>query len=128
MTSAKIDIVLPCLDEAGALPWVMARIPSNARAIVVDNGSSDNSVALARSLGAEVVECPQRGYGAACHGGLEAAEAEYLGFCDCDASVDPGAVTAMLALIESGTADLVVARRRTNVRGAWPVHARLANR
>ena len=128
VTSVKIDIVLPCLDEAGALPWVLARIPSDAKAIVVDNGSSDNSVALARSLGADVVQCTQRGYGAACHAGLEASTAEYVAFCDCDASVDPGAITAMLALIELGAADLVVARRRPTVRGAWPVHARFANR
>jgi glycosyltransferase involved in cell wall biosynthesis len=127
VTSAKIDIVLPCLDESGALPWVLARIPSNARAIVVDNGSSDNSVALARSLGADVVQCAQRGYGAACHAGLEAADAEYVAFCDCDASVDPGAAFEMLSLLEDGRADLVVARRRPTQRGAWPVHARFAN-
>jgi glycosyltransferase involved in cell wall biosynthesis len=125
---AAIDIVLPCLDEAAALPWVMSRIPNNASAIVVDNGSADGSVELARRLGARVVSCERRGYGAACQTGLEVATAEYVAFCDCDASIDPGEVLPMLALVESMTADLVVARRRPTEPGAWPVHARLANR
>src|SRR4249919_59748 len=59
------DIVLPCLDEAAALPWVLARIPPGDQAIVVDNGSRDGSAQLAAALGAAVVHCPQRGYGAA---------------------------------------------------------------
>ncbi len=123
----SVDIVLPCLDESAALPWVLARIPSDARAIVVDNGSSDGSADVARMLGAQVVRCEQRGYGAACHRGLLAATAEFVAFCDCDASIDPGAVAAMLDLVVSGRADLVVARRRPTQRGAWPVHARVAN-
>ena len=127
MPPPVIDVVLPCLDEVAALPWVLARIPENARAIVVDNGSADGSVAVALSLGALVVSCNRRGYGAACHAGLEAATAEYVAFCDCDASIDPGAVVPMLDLVVAGEADLVVARRRSTQRGAWPLHARLAN-
>jgi len=127
VTPAEIDIVLPCLDEAAALPWVLSRIPDNARAIVVDNGSRDGSLEIARSLGADVVECPRRGYGAACHAGLQAARADYVAFCDCDASLDPADVLPMLELIRSG-ADLVLGRRRPTTRGAWPAHARFANR
>ncbi|MGW1077281.1 glycosyltransferase, partial [Streptomyces sp. NPDC002537] len=59
------DVVLPCLDEAAALPWVLARVPEGWRAIVVDNGSADGSADLARSLGATVVHEPRRGFGAA---------------------------------------------------------------
>jgi glycosyltransferase involved in cell wall biosynthesis len=124
----QVDVVLPCLDEAAALPWVLGRIPPGARAIVVDNGSTDGSADLARCLGAVVVECAQRGYGAACHAGLQAAQAGYVAFCDCDASVDPVEVLRMLALVQAGDADLVVARRRPSTRGAWPAHARWANR
>jgi glycosyltransferase involved in cell wall biosynthesis len=127
VTPISVDIVLPCLDESAALPWVLARIPSNSRAIVVDNGSTDGSADLARALGAEVVTCEQRGYGAACHQGLLAATAEFVAFCDCDASIDPGAVTGMLDIIAGGRAELVVARRRPTESGAWPLHARLAN-
>jgi glycosyltransferase involved in cell wall biosynthesis len=124
---ATIDIVLPCLDEIAALPWVLARLPVGARAIVVDNGSSDGSPDLARSLGAEVVNCTRRGYGAACHAGLEAATADLVAFCDCDASIDPGAVAGFAALITSGRADLVVGRRRSTAKNSWPIHARIAN-
>lgn len=121
----EVDIVLPCLDEAQALPWVLARIPPSARAIVVDNGSIDGSAWIARDGGALVVECARRGYGAACHAGLEAASAEFVAFCDCDASLDPADAVRFVQLLRDG-ADLVVARRRPG-RGAWPVHARVAN-
>ena len=47
-----VDVVLPCLDEAEALPWVLARIPPGWRALVVDNGSTDGSADIARALGA----------------------------------------------------------------------------
>jgi glycosyltransferase involved in cell wall biosynthesis len=123
-----IDVVLPCLDEAAALPWVLSRLPDGMHAIVVDNGSRDGSADIARSLGAEVVACSQRGYGAACHTGLEAATADLVAFCDCDASIDPGVITDFAAMITSGQADLVIARRRPATAAAWPVHARMANR
>jgi glycosyltransferase involved in cell wall biosynthesis len=119
-----IDIVLPCLDEAAALPWVLSRIPPRARAIVVDNGSTDGSVDIAREFGATVVFCRLRGYGAACHAGLLAAEADTVAFCDCDASLDPRDVVHLAAV----DADLVVSRRRPTTLTAWPLHARLANR
>lgn len=121
----SLDVVLPCLDEAEALPWVLERIPAGARAIVVDNGSRDGSPELAERLGAQVVHCAQRGYGAACHAGLDAASAELVAVCDCDASLDPGDLVAMVDILRAG-ADLVVARRRPE-RGAMPPHARLAN-
>lgn len=124
---AAVDVVLPCLDEAGALPWVLERIPSGWRAIVVDNGSTDGSADIARSLGAHVVHEPRRGFGAACHAGLTAATADVVCFCDCDASLDPALLPAVAGAVLAGTADLVLGRRRPLTRGAWPLHARLAN-
>ncbi|MFE3287907.1 glycosyltransferase family 2 protein [Streptomyces sp. NPDC059233] len=85
VTENSVDVVLPCLNEAEALPWVLARIPAGWRALVVDNGSTDGSADIARSLGATVVRESRRGFGAACHAGLLASEAEYVCFCDCDA-------------------------------------------
>jgi glycosyltransferase involved in cell wall biosynthesis len=122
-----IDIVLPCLDEAAALPWVLSRVPDGARAIVVDNGSTDGSPDIARDLGAKVIHCAQRGYGAACHAGLTAASAEFVAFCDCDASLDPGDALRLVARLRDG-ADLVVSRRLAVSPAAWQLHARLANR
>ena len=77
---AVIDVILPVLDEAPALPWVLTRMPAGARPIVVDNGSRDGSAAIARA-----------------HGALD------------------------------GDADLVLGARVSQP-GAWPVHARVANR
>lgn len=126
VTPPRIDLVLPCLDEAAALPWVLQRIPNGVRAIVVDNNSADGSAELARGLGATVVECGERGYGAACHTGLEAATAELVAFCDCDGSLDPGDLPRFAAVLDGG-ADLVIGRRRPSARGAFPLSARVAN-
>ncbi|MFI9102450.1 glycosyltransferase family 2 protein [Streptomyces fildesensis] len=122
-----VDVVLPCLDEAGALPWVLDRLPSGWRAIVVDNGSTDGSADLAAALGATVVREPVRGFGAACHAGLLAATADIVCFCDCDASLDPALLPSVADPVLRGDLDLVLGRRRPTSRGAWPAHARLAN-
>jgi glycosyltransferase involved in cell wall biosynthesis len=122
-----LDLILPCLDEAAALPWVLGRVPAGVRALVVDNGSTDGSPELAAELGATVVRCDRRGYGAACQAGLEAATAELVAFCDCDGSLDPAGLLEFCAPLLAGTADLVVGRRRPQSLGAWPLHARLAN-
>ncbi|MFC9096639.1 glycosyltransferase family 2 protein [Streptomyces sp. NPDC057072] len=124
---APVDVVLPCLDEAEALPWVLQRIPSGWRAIVVDNGSTDGSADIARSLGAHVVHEPRRGFGAACHAGLTAATADVVCFCDCDASLDPALLPAVAGPVLDGSGDLVLGRRRPVTPRAWPMHARLAN-
>lgn len=121
------DVVLPCLDEAGALPWVLSRLPEGYRAIVADNGSTDGSAQIAADHGATVVHVPQRGFGAAAHAGLEAATADVVCFCDADASMDPQQLPRVVGPVEAGDADLVLGRRRPSSRGAWPPHARVAN-
>jgi glycosyltransferase involved in cell wall biosynthesis len=122
-----IDVVLPVLDEAEALPWVLGRMPPGFRPLVVDNGSSDGSPQLAARLGADVVSEPVRGFGAACHTGLVASGSRVICFMDCDGSLDPRDLPRVAAPVLSGTADLVLGARQPE-RGAWPVHARLANR
>jgi len=124
-----VDVVLPCLDEAQALPWVLGRLPDWARAIVVDNGSADGSPQLAASLGAQVVSEWRRGYGAACHAGLEAATAPWVAFMDCDASLDPAHLERLReATDQSGLPSLVVGRRIPQSASSWPWHLRFANR
>jgi len=121
------DVVLPCLDEAEALPWVLGRMPAGFRPIVADNGSGDGSPAIARSLGATVVHVPVRGFGAAAHAGLCAASSEVVCFVDADGSLDPAQLPLVAAPVLAGTADLVLGRRRPTTRSAWPPHARWGN-
>lgn len=127
MDSRPIDVILPCLDEVEALPWVLGRMPGWARPIVVDNGSTDGSAELARELGATVVVAAQRGYGAACHVGLEAATADLVAFMDADASLDPRQLSRLMGAYQGGR-HLVTGRRVPRSAGAWPWPLRLANR
>jgi glycosyltransferase involved in cell wall biosynthesis len=122
-----IDIVLPVLDEAAGLAWLLPRMPDGCRPIVVDNGSTDGSAQVAREHGAEVVHEPRPGFGAACFAGLRAARADVVCFMDADASLDPRELPSVADPVLAGAADLVLGARRAQ-RGAWPLHARVANR
>ncbi|HYV60028.1 MAG TPA: glycosyltransferase family 2 protein [Acidimicrobiia bacterium] len=122
------DVVLPVLDEVDAIPQVLARLPRGYEPIVVDNGSTDGSATVALNLGARVVIEPARGFGAACFAGLRAATADVVCFMDCDGSLDPADLLLVSAPLISGEADLVLGARCATEAGAWPLHARLANR
>ncbi|MBF4574797.1 glycosyltransferase family 2 protein [Frondihabitans sp. VKM Ac-2883] len=127
MPFSAVDVVLPCLDEAAALPGVLSRLPEGYRAIVVDNGSTDGSADVARAHGALVVTELRRGFGSAAHAGLLAATAPLVAFCDADGSMDPGDLPRLAAPVLAGEFELTLGRRRPTTRGAWPLHARFAN-
>ena len=120
------DVILPVLNEAQALPWVLARLPPGHDPIVVDNGSTDGSGAIARRLGAQVVHEPAPGFGAACFAGLTAATSDVVCFMDCDASLHPEHLPRVARAVVAGDADLVLGARRP-APGAWPAHARALN-
>jgi glycosyltransferase involved in cell wall biosynthesis len=122
-----VDVVLPVLDEAAAIPGVLGAFPPGFHPIVVDNGSVDDSAEIARAHGATVVSEPLRGFGAACFAGLSAAGSEVVCFMDCDGSLDPGELPRVADPVCNGRADLVLGTRIAEA-GAWPLHARLANR
>lgn len=121
------ELVLPCRDEAPALADLLPRIPAGWRVVVVDNGSTDDTAAVAAAHGARVVREEVAGYGAAVHAGVEAATATYLAVMDGDGSFDPADLAPLLADVRSGRADLAIGRRRPVGRGVWPWHARIGN-
>lgn len=125
--ATSVDVILPVLDERDAIPGVLASVPGDWHSIVVDNGSTDGSGAIAAELGAEVVREPRRGFGSACFAGLQAASGDVVCFMDCDGSLDGADLPHVVGPIVDGEADLVLGARIA-ARGAWPIHARAANR
>ncbi|MEZ5237980.1 MAG: glycosyltransferase family 2 protein [Microthrixaceae bacterium] len=124
---SSVDVVLPALDEADAIPGVLASMPPGYRPIVVDNGSSDATAMVAAELGALVVREEARGFGAACYAGLVAAEAEVVCFMDADGSFDSAQLHSVADPVLEGSCDLVLGARRA-APGSWPWHLRFANR
>jgi glycosyltransferase involved in cell wall biosynthesis len=129
----KICLIIPALNEEESLADVLASVPTTAvdEIIVVDNGSTDRTAAVARRAGAQVVTEPRKGYGAACWSGFKASEdASILVFIDGDGSFHPGEIPRLTEPITSGTADLVLGSRTLRAEDAMaiPLQARLGNR
>jgi glycosyltransferase involved in cell wall biosynthesis len=131
MDLSGVTVVLPALDEATALPAALASFPTGVDLLVVDNGSSDDTAAVASAAGARVVSEPRRGFGAACWAGVRASpQAGVLAFADADGSFDGADLAAVAGPVLGGQADLVVGSRTTGARepGAMTPFAVAANR
>jgi glycosyltransferase involved in cell wall biosynthesis len=134
MIDQKVAIVIPALNEEAALRRLLAELPRHFAQwiIVVDNGSSDATAAVARDASVLVASEPARGYGLACLKGFRTAcslGAELVIFIDGDGSDDPADLPMMLAPVSEGRADLVIGSRvsKRAERGAVPPQARLGN-
>ena len=123
----SFTVVLPVLNEAEALPWVLSRMPAAYTPLVVDNGSTDGSAQIAAALGAHVVHEPRPGFGAACFAGLLAAADGVVCFMDCDASLDPRHLPLVADPVARGDRHLMLGARQPEA-GAMTAHQRLANR
>jgi glycosyltransferase involved in cell wall biosynthesis len=119
------DVIIPCRDEAAAIPLVLAGVPGGFRPIVVDNGSTDGTADVARGLGATVVVEPRPGYGAAVHAGILAASSRYVAVVDGDDSMDLRELPKLLEAVTDRDVTMAVGRRRPVGRGVWPWHARV---
>jgi glycosyltransferase involved in cell wall biosynthesis len=112
-----IVAVIPALDEEDNVADVVRGIAAHVdRVVVADNGSRDRTATRAREAGADVVTERRRGYGAACHAGLERARelgATVVMFLDADGSDDPDDAPRLLAPIADGDADLVLGVRNS---------------
>jgi hypothetical protein len=134
--SVELTILMPCLDEARTLPSCIAKArrfldAANIRGevVVADNGSIDGSQALARALGARVVDVPVRGYGAALIAGINASAGRYVVMGDSDDSYDFEHLQPYVDALRGG-AQLVMGNRFTGgIRpGAMPaLHRYLGN-
>jgi glycosyltransferase involved in cell wall biosynthesis len=118
-----VTVVLPCLNEAASLPGVLAAIPDEYQALVVDNNSTDDTADVARRNGAQVVAEKRPGYGSAVHAGVMAATTPIVAVIDADGSLDARELPAFVAQLEG--ADMVIGRRRAVNGLRWPWHARL---
>jgi len=116
-----VSIIMPCLNEIQSLPHCIAnaqaalelvaqRYGLSGEIVIADNGSTDGSQALARSLGARVVAVAKRGYGAALIGGCEGGHGRYLLMGDADGSYDFTDGVAMIGQLIDG-ADLCLGSR-----------------
>jgi hypothetical protein len=121
----NVVAIIPALNEEGVIGAVVRGLPpSIGQVIVVDNGSTDATAAVAAEVSAVVVRQQERGYGAACIAGYEAApDADVFIFLDGDGSDPPEKAELLLKALTSDNADLVLGLRRGNVeRGSMYLH------
>jgi glycosyltransferase involved in cell wall biosynthesis len=131
----KVAVIIPALNEADNIGALVSQVYALAIAewvVVADNGSSDNTAALAEAAGAHVVREARRGYGYACAAGTSAAlekGADILIYMDADGSSLPNEMTQLLQPLVDGKADLVLGSRILGAiaSGAMPAHQRFGN-
>lgn len=131
----RVAVLIPARDEAESLPVTLDALSREAvdRVIVVDNGSSDATAAIARARGALTVSESRVGYGSACQRGIVALAGDtvvpdVLVFVDADDAAAPAQLQRLVDPIRSGDADLVLGRRLGTGSGSVPHHARIGNR
>jgi glycosyltransferase involved in cell wall biosynthesis len=120
----QVSVIVAALNEAECIGEVVRSMPWHggasftlAECLVVDNGSTDATAAVAAAAGARVVASP-RGYGMAMHTGAQAAQAasEVLVFADGDGADDVAAMESLVGPIARGEAEFVLASRMLGTR------------
>ena len=113
----ELTVVMPCLNEERTLPRCIAKALDTMRehdikgeVVVVDNGSTDRSVVVAREHGARVVHQPLKGYGNALRKGFDEARGRFVIMGDCDESYDYNDIPRFVSELRNG-AELVMGNR-----------------
>ncbi len=116
----KISVIIPALNEEESIGQVLNDIPGEIveEVIVVDNGSNDNTVTVAKSLGASVVPEPLKGYGAACLRGISMLkqDTDIVVFLDADYSDYPQDLHTVVKPIIDDNAEMVIGSRTSGIR------------
>ena len=125
----KISLVIPCLNEAQALPGLLERIPEGiTEVMVVDNGSTDGSADVARKYSATVITEDVKGYGSALLRGIAHAQGDIIALLDADGTYSIQDLTDLLILMETDHLDLISGCRFPLVDpAAMPLANTLAN-
>jgi glycosyltransferase involved in cell wall biosynthesis len=99
-----LSIIVPVLNEARNLPHVFAAMPEDAEVIVVDGGSVDDTVEVARRLrpSAVVIEQTRRGKGNALACGFALATGDVIVMLDADGSTDPAEIPRFVQALNDG--------------------------
>ncbi len=108
-----VAVIVPCYNAASTLAATLeSALAQNmpVEVIVVDDGSSDNSLAVARAFepAVRVVTGPNRGASAARNSGIAETTAEWIVFLDADDMLEPGTLGQRLAAAEAANADIVI--------------------
>lgn len=132
----ELTILMPCLNEEATIAHCIEKayesINKNkvsAEVLIVDNGSTDRSIAIAKMLGARVISVEEKGYGAALQAGIKNAKGKYIIMGDSDCSYDFGELTLFIEKLRGGY-DLVMGNRFKGgiKKGAMPfLHRYLGN-
>lgn len=127
MDNVELTILMPCLNEQKTVAecvrlarQFLSENSVSGEVLIADNGSTDNSAAIAEKAGARVVNVPERGYGNALIGGIKAARGKYVIMGDCDMSYDFLHLGGFLEKLREGF-PLVMGCRMDNIQpGAMP--------